>query len=139
VTDHLAIFQPGPLARILSGEKTIESRFSVDRRPPFDRVQPGDRIWLKRVSGPVVAVATSGTVRFFDRLTPERIASLFAEHPAIRADSDYRLAKSSARYATLIELCEVRRLPPFALRIRGRSGWRVLDGPLTPVQPLTGA
>jgi hypothetical protein len=127
--DHLAIFAPGPLAAILAGRKTVESRFAVDRRLPWGRVAAGDRIWLKRAGGPIVGVAEAAWVRSFAGLTPAAVAELFCQHPEILADPAYCEAKSHAAYATLIGLANVRRVEPLALPGRGRSGWRLMDAP----------
>lgn len=39
---HLAILTEPYLEWILSGKKTVESRFSIHRVPPFGVVSPGD-------------------------------------------------------------------------------------------------
>jgi hypothetical protein len=127
--DHLAVFTPAPLAAIVAGRKTVETRLARDRRPPFGRVAVGDRIWLKRAGGPVVGVATVAWVRTLANVTPSQVATLFRDHPGICADPAYQLAKQEARFATVIGLGDVRSVAPFRVPGRSRSGWRVLDGP----------
>ncbi|MFN8534190.1 MAG: ASCH domain-containing protein [Dehalococcoidia bacterium] len=124
---HLAICSPGPLAAILDGSKTVESRLAVDRRPPWGRVKPGDWIWLKQSAGSVVGVARASWVRSFDGLTPARIEAILAANPGVRAESAYLAAKETARFATLIGLTSVAAIAPIVLAGRGRAGWRLLD------------
>ncbi|MCS7003400.1 MAG: ASCH domain-containing protein, partial [Dehalococcoidia bacterium] len=111
-TLHLAILQPAPLAAILRGDKTIESRLSVDRRAPWQRVSAGDRLLLKRASGPVVASARAAWVSYHAGLTPDTASALLRAHPGLCADPAYVAVKRRARYATLIGLTDVRPLPP---------------------------
>ncbi|MCS6800491.1 MAG: ASCH domain-containing protein [Chloroflexota bacterium] len=126
---HLAVFAPQPLADILAGRKTIESRFARDRRPPYGRVAPGDLLWLKQSGGPLVGVATAAWVEEVANLTPDRVTELFERYPGILADPPYRAAKRSARFATIIGLTAVRPLDACVIAGRGRSGWRLLAGP----------
>src|SRR5690349_4668447 len=73
---HLAILREPYLTRVLSGEKTVESRFARVRAAPYGRVAPGDLIWLKRVGGPIAGVARAAEVRLFADLTPQRVDAL---------------------------------------------------------------
>jgi hypothetical protein len=54
----------------LEGEKTIESRFTVNRHVPFEQAKQGDLIVLKRSSGPIVGICKV-TDAWFYRLAPE--------------------------------------------------------------------
>src|ERR1700731_133584 len=54
---HLAVFVEPFLSFLLEGRKTIESRFSIHRRPPFECVRKGDIVLVKASGGPIVAVA----------------------------------------------------------------------------------
>ena len=54
---HLAILIEPYLSFILNGKKTIESRFSINRIAPFDKIQTGDIVLLKRAGGPLVGIS----------------------------------------------------------------------------------
>ena len=54
---HLVILKKPYLEAILSGRKTIESRFTKTKRPPFGQIEAGDRLFLKLSSGPVCGTA----------------------------------------------------------------------------------
>ena len=54
------------LGYVLDGSKTVESRFSVKRCAPFEKVSQGDVVLLKGAGGPVVGIARVRTVWSFD-------------------------------------------------------------------------
>lgn len=57
--DHVAIMKKswGLIPKILSGEKTIESRWYQTKRAPWDRVRVGEKIFFKNAGEPVTAQA----------------------------------------------------------------------------------
>jgi hypothetical protein len=65
---HVAIMKKswGLIPKILSGEKTIESRWYQTRRAPWDRVQQGDTIYFKNSGEPVSSTATVSNVLQFE-------------------------------------------------------------------------
>ncbi|MBI1960891.1 MAG: hypothetical protein HYS43_01295 [Candidatus Liptonbacteria bacterium] len=55
----------GLIPKILSGEKTIESRWYQTKRAPWGRIRRGDTIYFKNAGEPVVAKATiTGVLQF---------------------------------------------------------------------------
>jgi hypothetical protein len=124
---HLAIFVEPFLQFVLEGRKTIESRFSMHRLAPYDKVRSGDIIVLKRSGGPVVGVCIV-TEAWFYRLDTaswrlirrDFAAALCAQDPA------FWRARKHASYATLMSLSEVLEVPPIPLKRRDRRGWVVV-------------
>lgn len=121
---HLGVFVEPFLAAILDGRKTIESRFGLNRSPPFDRVQPGDFILLKRSGGPVVGIAVAGEATSYHLDEEvlcgirERFSSqLFAE------DDEFWTARAEKRFATLIELDDAVEIETMTVDKRDRRGW----------------
>ncbi len=53
------------IPKILSGEKTIESRWYQTRRVPWDSIQKGDTVYFKNSGEPVTVSATVSDVRQF--------------------------------------------------------------------------
>src|SRR5437867_4139305 len=53
---HLAVLLEPYLGYVLEGRKTVESRFSAVRCPPYRRVQSGDVVLLKSSGGPVEGI-----------------------------------------------------------------------------------
>jgi dephospho-CoA kinase len=126
---HLAVFVEPFLEYVLSGRKTVESRFSAVRFPPYRRVSRGDLVLLKASGGPVVGVCEVGAAWFY-RLEPdswktirrEFAAALCAENP------EFWRMRAQAEFATLMYVARVKRLPPVPWPKRDRRGWVVVRG-----------
>jgi hypothetical protein len=127
---HLAVLVEPYLTFILEGKKTIESRFSVNRHAPFEQVQRGDIIVLKRSSGPVEGICRVADAWFY-QLDPktwpeiERYASALCMD-----DSSFWKQKRGASYASLMRIEDIIRVPSFDIDKLDPRGWVVLrQGP----------
>ncbi|HBC45281.1 TPA: hypothetical protein DCZ81_03885 [Candidatus Collierbacteria bacterium] len=90
--DHVAIMNKkfGDLiAKILSGEKKIESRWSKNKIAPWNRVKRGDRIYFKDSGGPVIAVAEIEKVRQFEKKDFDKARELFSVPDAWTKGKNY--------------------------------------------------
>jgi hypothetical protein len=116
------------LSRVLSGEKTIESRFLRIRTAPYGRVAAADRLLLKRAGGPIVASARVARVAEFDGLTPQCVADLIARYAAgLCLDDGFGSQVQYCRYAVLLWLSDIAILTePPPLTKRDRRAWVVL-------------
>jgi ASCH domain-containing protein len=124
---HLAVFVEPYLQLVLSGKKTVESRFSVNRCPPYNAVKRGDLLLLKRSGGPIVGVATVGDVWSY-RLDPDSwslIRDHFADQLCI-TDPEFWASKQGASYATLMRVEGAAEIDPIPILKRDRRGWVVL-------------
>jgi hypothetical protein len=125
---HLAIFVEPYLTAVLQGKKTIESRFAVTRRPPYECVEPNDYILLKRSGGPVIGIALAKSISFY-RLSPTVLADIrrkFARQ-LFALDEDFWHDRADKLYATLIELEDAVAVDPFSIEKRDRQGWVTYD------------
>ncbi len=129
MTLHLAILREPYLSRVLSGEKTIESRFLRIRAAPYGRVAVADQLLLKRAGGPIVASARVERVAEFADLTPHAMTDLIARYAdGLCLDDGFSAQVRDCRYAVLLWLGEIALLtdpPPLAKR--DRRAWVVLD------------
>jgi hypothetical protein len=128
VTLHLAVMIEPYLRFLLSGAKTVESRFSVNRCAPYEQVNKGDVILLKKSGGPVVGLCQVAH-RWFYRLNPNSwraIKQEFAEYLCIQ-DPTFWKERESASFATLIKVQHVRSITPIKVEKRDRRGWVVLQ------------
>jgi hypothetical protein len=127
-TIHLAIFIQPFLGRLLEGKKVVESRFSVRRCAPFQRVWTGDIVLIKEAAGPVRGVCEVGNTWFFD-LAPGKLAEIrerFAECICATNDAFWESCEDT-KYASLVELNELREVSPIACPKRDRRAWVVLQ------------
>jgi hypothetical protein len=120
---HLAIFAEPFLSMILSGRKTIESRFSRNRRAPYGEIGDGDIILIKEVAGPICGLALARRSWCYDLVTEpiDRIRARFGL--GIGGDDEFWASRGDAHYATLIELDRPEAIAPVACDKRDRRGW----------------
>jgi hypothetical protein len=80
--DHLAILDKKRklLPKIISGEKTIESRWYKTRRTPYNKIEVGDIVYFKDSGEPVRVRATVGKVLFFSDLTESKIRDILKDY-----------------------------------------------------------
>ncbi len=124
---HLAVLVDPYLDFILTGKKTIESRFSLKRCPPYERAHPGDVLLLKRVGGPVLGISQVSKVLFYeiDRLCLKSIRKKHAD-AICPANRDFWRERERASFATLLWLENVKAIDPLAVKKRDRRGWVIL-------------
>lgn len=125
---HLAVFVEPYLTYLLEGKKTVESRFSARRFPPYDAVKDGDVILLKRSGGAVVGLCRARDTWFYQldedswqHIRSEFTHSLCAQDPAFWTD------REAAEFATLIRVDKVLTLSDIPCDKRDRRGWVVLS------------
>jgi len=126
VTIHIAILAKKYLNLILSKDKTIESRFSVTRRMPYNRVKHGDIVLLKETGGLILGMGFVSGVEFMDfrndNVSLDRIKQQYAN--ALQIDDDgYWDKYSKSSYGTLIHLDHVRPITPMKFSKRDRNAW----------------
>lgn len=127
---HLAIFVEPFLSYVLSGKKTVESRFGKRRQSPYNNVASGDILLLKKTGGPVVGLCEVSRVWFYclDKdswkfLRSEFSISLCAQDP------EFWQQRQSASFATLMQIKSVIQIPPVNFPKTDRRGWVVLRRP----------
>ena len=109
---HVAVFQEPFLTYVFEGRKRVESRFSRNQVAPFGEVHTGDVIALKRVGGPIVGICLASTTWSYrlDPRTWSQIRERFA--PLLCAENEeFWSSRKDARFATLISIDRVQRLP----------------------------
>ena len=126
VAVHLGVFVEPFLSGVLSGRKTLESRFSRRRIAPFGAVGSGDVVLVKEVSGPIRGIALARCTWCFDL----RQSSLFSVRrrfgAGIGGSDEFWEDRSDAAFATIVELREPAEFAPLDCLKRDRRGWVVL-------------
>jgi ASC-1-like (ASCH) protein len=80
--DHVAIMKKswGLTGKILTGEKTVESRWYKTKRTPWDKIKTGDNIYFKDSGEPVTVRAKVVKVLQFANLTPEKTEEIMTQY-----------------------------------------------------------
>ena len=65
---HLAIIHQPYIDLILGGTKTIESRFTKVKCPPYEKVKEGDLVYMKEPDGLVLGQFTVAKTEYFNDL-----------------------------------------------------------------------
>lgn len=110
--EHVAIMskEDGLLRKILDGGKTIESRWSMDKRAPFKAVFLGDTVYFKEVGKPVTVHAVVDQLLFFEDLKDDKIKELLDFYgDKLGVGAGYFKNIVGKRYCTLIFLKNIKR------------------------------
>ncbi len=79
---HVAIMKKswGLLPKILSGEKTIESRWYMNRIAPWDQIDAGDTVYFKDAGEPVTLKASVPKVLQFQALNKNKAKEILEKY-----------------------------------------------------------
>lgn len=124
--EHIAIMEKswGLLPRILTGEKTVESRWLKYRCPPFNAVRSYDHVYFKDSGGPVCLKARVRKVLQFEDLSPHKVEKLlkrWALEDGIRQaeiPKFFQILKDK-KYCVLVFLDNVEKVEPFMINKAG--------------------
>lgn len=124
---HLAVVVQPYLSRILSGEKIIESRYSMNMIAPYRKIKTGDIVLLKKSGGGVVAMFEAGKVRCFTIENQIELAKIKEKYnDRLKIDESFWMEKKNCKYATLIDINELLPLPKFNISKKNRTAWMTL-------------
>lgn len=130
MTKHLAIFKGEAGELIISGKKTVESRFSQRKNPPFGVISSGDLVYIKPSGKDPIGQFKVKKVFFMDGLVPTDIKEIQLRYGRkIVADKEYWEAKKDSRFGTLIFIgeCDPFITSPIKTTKKDLRGWVVLD------------
>ena len=131
--DHVAIMKKSwkLLPKILSGEKTIESRWYMNRSTPWDKIKKGDIVYFKNSGEFVTVKAEVKEVKQFENLNSVKVRQIltkFGQKDGIGI-SDlskfYKMFKDK-KYCILVFIKNPRKIKPFEIDKSGfgsMSAW----------------
>ncbi|HLC51839.1 MAG TPA: ASCH domain-containing protein [Candidatus Nanoarchaeia archaeon] len=131
--DHVAILSKKTkwLSKIISGEKTIESRWYRFKKTPYDVIKKDDIVYFKESGEPVTTVSDVSKVLFFENLDQEKIIKILKQYgTGIGVLVSYASMLKSKNYCTLIFLKNVKEIEPFQVNKTGfgmMSAWISVD------------
>ena len=126
---HLAIFKGEAGELILSGKKTIESRFSQMKNPPFGVISSGDLVYIKPSGKDIIGEFRVKKVIFFDGLNADDINDLKSRYESdLAVEKDYWNMAARARFGTLIFIGDSSRFITSLVKIKKSDlrGWVAL-------------
>lgn len=131
--DHVAIMTKslGFIPKILSGEKKIESRWYLSRKPPWNRIKRGDVVYFKNSGEPVTIKAQVAKVIQFDGLNQQKVRKILKDYGGKGGIALNNLSSSftnfrSKKYCVLVFLKNPKEVKPFNIDKAGfgiSSAW----------------
>lgn len=131
---HLAVMGLKTINAILSGKKTVETRFSQHRIAPFGEIRVGDLVYMKPPGEEITGQFRVKKVFSFEGLTPKDLEKIFLDYRKeismgdSMEDERYKRGKASSRFGTLIFIGESERFitSPVKIKKSDQRGWMVL-------------
>ena len=130
--EHIAIMRNPWMDWVLQGTKTIESRWTVNNKSPFETIEAGEKMYFKPTGKPVVAVSTVKAVHFF--LRPRDEAALLEYLKANWSKLGFESEKAALAhpatvpekvYVSMIEFCDLQTVDAFEIN---KDGFGALTG-----------
>jgi len=135
--DHVAIMKKswGLIPKILSGEKTIESRWYKNKSAPWGKIQKSDEVYFKNSGEPITTKAEVEKIIEFSNLNPQkvkRILKKYGDDDGIEKNKTkvfFELFKEK-KYCILIFIKNPHEIKPFDINKKGfgmMSAWISVD------------
>ena len=132
---HVAVFNKEVIEAIFKGKKSIESRFSQKKIPPFGTVSVGDTIYIKPPGKEIIGQFKVKKVISFEGLTEEDwllIRQKFGKGISLGSkalDEQFFQDHQNSKFGTLIFIGNIEQFIASPIRIQKSDlrGWMVLD------------
>ena len=124
---HIAVVRQPFYDMVINGEKTIESRWSLNKCAPYKKVDKNDIIYLKLPGKSISAVAEVEKVKFYElnASLAEEIKILYGKEIGIYKFENWKTYKNK-KYLTLIWLKNVRKIEPLKIEKKNKAGWTII-------------
>jgi ASC-1-like (ASCH) protein len=125
--DHVAIMKKswGLIPKILSGEKSIESRWYQTKRIPWDRVVTGDKIFFKNSGELIIAKAVVSEVIQFEIESIKNVENIIKKYGSAicLVHNNPQMWERLPKYCVLMKLCNPELIKkPFHINKKGFGG-----------------
>ncbi|MBP8961055.1 hypothetical protein KBG31_02425 [Patescibacteria group bacterium] len=130
---HIAIMKKdwGLIQKILSGEKTIETRWYKHKAKPWDCIKKGETIYFKDSGSPVTVKAKVSQVEQYEDLDEEKTREILAKYSqkdlgTSNISSEILEYINGKKYAIIVHLINPQKIKPFNIDKRGfgaMSAW----------------
>lgn len=112
---------------LLTGEKTIESRFSYNKCAPYEKVCAGDELLIKQTGKDVTMIAEVEKVEYFN-LTPalvDEIRVAYGKQIGTDKIEDWQTTMNK-KYCTLVWVTNLKEVEPIKVQRSCGAGWIIL-------------
>ena len=116
----------GLIPKILSNEKTIESRWYKNKATPWGKVKAGDTVWFKNSGEFITARATVSQALQFADLTPKLVKEIYTKYGVaigVPKEKHTKWVKdkidTKKNYCILMFLTTPRKVKPFQIDKKG--------------------
>lgn len=132
--EHVAILNPkmAKVDDVLSGYKTIESRWYKNKTTPWDKIAVGDIVYFKKIGGKISARAEVQNVLQFSNYSKNEIENIYDKY-AGKGKINFKTSKEdlvkyamNKKYIILIFLTNIKSIEPFDINKTGfgiSSAW----------------
>ena len=132
---HLAIFSPEGAEQILSGTKTVETRFSKNKIVPFGEVSVGDIVYMKVSGGDIIGqflVKKVISIENIEQSDWDFMRKSYGKQISLGSqelDEKFFNEKKESRFGTLLFIYRVEQfiVPPIKITKRDQRGWMVIE------------
>lgn len=131
--EHLAVMRKswGLTQKILTGKKTVETRWYNTRYPPFGKIKKGDIVYFKDSGGSVTVRADVSGVKQFSGLTPEKVRDILGRYAELDGIEAHKFGEffdmfRGKKYCILVFLKNPVSVKPFKVSKKGygmMSSW----------------
>ena len=135
--EHIAIMKKswGLTKKILTGEKTAESRWYKSKYAPWDKIKPGDTVYFNDSGEPISVRAEVVRVLQFDNLTAGKTEQILSEYGEADLGTSHIMPEikeyvTGKNYCILVFFNNVVKIEPFDIDKSGfgaMSAWISVD------------
>ena len=127
MTKHIVILKKKYYDKVLSGEKSIESRWSYNKSLPYQKVNVGDELLIKQTGKDVTLIANVSKVEFYE-LTPEIVEQLRVRYgKQIGTDKIEDWAGTmNKKFCSLVWFDNIKQVKPLKVKRSNGAGWLIV-------------
>lgn len=123
---HLGIFNQPFYAFIMSGDKTIESRFSINKCSPYGKAKKNDIVFIKETGKSICSYSIVSDVKYYSKeeknLDLELLKANYSKE-ICAIDNNFWQDRINKNYASLLWITEPKTIIPFSIEKRDKRGW----------------
>lgn len=122
---HLVILKQPYFDMLLSGEKTVESRWSMHKIAPYNKVSVGDVLYLKETGKNVKYKCLVSDVKFFE-LDKEKVDFIKEKYNKYIRIKDFSECYKK-NYCTLIWVSNIETIKEMKVKRSNGAGWIIMN------------